>query len=408
MTPSRSSDRDRSFRFEYEPSTIRFGAGCVDDLAAELEAQGLERALVVCGSTVGETPAVIDPVKSGLEDRLAGVFAETTPEKRFETALEGRDRLEDVDADALVSLGGGSSLDVAKVISVLAATNRGPAAAGREFAESGTLSVPDEGLVPIVAVPTTLAGADLSMVAGVTASPDSGLVDEEIGGGLSGPGLMPAAAVYDPELVATTPESVIAGSAMNGFDKGIETLYASNATPVTDATARHGLAKLTDGLGAFEDGDRDTATFETILEGIVLVQYGISRPGETTASIIHAFGHGLTRTYDVQQGAAHGVVAPSVLEYLFDQDGVDARAGMLANALGVDNAADQEVAVVEAVTEIRDGLDLPSQLREVDGPEPAAFTAVAESILNDPFMANVPPGLDPSIDEIEAVLEAAW
>ncbi|QCS43326.1 iron-containing alcohol dehydrogenase family protein [Natrinema versiforme] len=408
MTPSSSSDRDRSFRFEYEPSTIRFGAGCVDDLAAELEAQGLERALVVCGSTVGETPTVIEPVKSGLGDRLAGVFDETTPEKRLETALEGRDRLEDVDADALVSLGGGSSLDVAKVISVLAATGRGPAAVGREFAESGTLSVPDDGLVPIVAVPTTLAGADLSIVAGVTASPDSGVVDEEIGGGFSGPGLMPAAAVYDPELVATTPESVLAGSAMNGFDKGIETLYASNATPVTDATARHGLEKLADGLGAFGDGRRDTGTFETILEGIVLVQYGISRPGETTASIIHAFGHGLARTDDVQQGVAHGVVAPHVLEYLFDRDGVDARAGMLATALGVDSAADHGAAVVEAVAAIRDGLDLPSQLREVDGPEPAAFTAVAESILNDAFMANAPPGLDPSVDEIEAVLEAAW
>ena len=405
---SHSSDRTAAFRFDYEPATIRLGAGSVDDLEAELEAQGLERALVVCGSTVGQTSTVIEPVKAGLGDRLAGVFAETSSAKRLSTALAGRDRLEAEDADAIVAVGGGSSVDVATVISVLAANEYGPAAAGRELAETGTLPVPDEGLVPIVAVPTTLAGADLSNVAGISADPDEGPVDEAVSGGVSHPDLMPAAAVYDPELVATTPDSILAGSAMNGFDKGIETLYAANATPITDATARHGLEKLEDGLRAFGDGDRDVETFETILEGIVLVQYGISRPGETTLSIVHAFGHGLTRGYDVQQGAAHAVVVPHVLEYLFEQENVDARSGMLANALGVGDAADHGAAVVEAVAEIRDALDLPAQLREVDGPQPEAFTAVAEAILEDRFMANAPPGLEPTVEEIEGVLEAAW
>jgi len=81
---------------------------------------------------------------------------------------------------------------------------------------------------------------------------------------------------------------------------------------------------------------------------------------------------------------------------------------MLADALGVGDAADHEAAVVEAVTEIRDGLGLPSRLRDVDGPRPEAFTAVAEAILNDAFMANAPPGLEPTVDEIEGVLERAW
>ncbi|ELY61284.1 iron-containing alcohol dehydrogenase family protein [Natronolimnohabitans innermongolicus] len=418
MTETHPSGRDPSFRFDYHPATIRFGTGSVDDLAAELETRGLESALVVCGSTVGSTPTVIEPVKAGLGDRLAGVFDETTPNKRLSTALEARDRLHATDADAIVALGGGSSLDVATAASVLAASDLGSAAAGREFEETGTLPVPgggeDEGkdddgeLVPIVTIPTTLAGAELSHVAGLTAHPNCCPVDEAVSGGISDPALTPAAAVYDPELVATTPDSILAGSAMNGFDKGIETLYAANATPITDATARHGLEKLEDGLRAFGDGDRGVETLETILEGIVLVQYGITRPGETTLSIVHAFGHALTRTDDVQQGAAHAVVVPHVLEYLFDEPAVDARSGMLANALGVDDAADHDAAVIDAVTEIRDGLGLPSKLRNVDGPQPEAFEAVAEAVLADAFMANAPPGLDPTVEEIEAILEAAW
>ncbi|NGM67594.1 iron-containing alcohol dehydrogenase [Natronolimnobius sp. AArcel1] len=396
------------FRFAYDPATIRVGTTCVADLADELERQNSERALVVCGSTVGNTPAVIDPVREGLGDRLAGVFDETTPEKRLGTAFDGLDRLESGDADALVSLGGGSSLDVAKVISVLAASDRSHEDVAAEFAETGTISVPDENHISIIAIPTTLAGADLSQGAGVTAAPDSSPVDAEQGGGISDPGLMPDAVFYDPELVSTTPDGVLAGSAMNGFDKGLETLYAANRTPITDATARHGLENFADGLRAFGDGTRNLETFEALLEGVLLVQYGISRPGGTTLSIIHAFGHALTRTDDVQQGEAHAIVAPHVLEYLFEQDGVDARVGLLANALGVDNAVDQGAAVVEAVTTIRDGLELPSQLRAVDGPQPAEFTAVAEDVLADRFMENAPPGLEPTVAEIEDVLEAAW
>ncbi|ELY43743.1 iron-containing alcohol dehydrogenase family protein [Natronorubrum sulfidifaciens] len=408
MTATHTNARDAAFRFEYEPATIRFGAGSVGDLEAELERRGLERALVVCGSTVGSTPDVIDPVTDGLGDRLAGVFAETTPRKRLGTAVNGLERLEDEDADVLVSLGGGSSLDVAKVISVLAVSDREPAAIGDEFAETGTIRVPDEGLVPIIAIPTTLAGADLSQVAGVTATAESGLVDSEVGGGISGSGLMPAAAVYDPELVATTPESILAGSAMNGFDKGLEAIYAANATPVTDATATRGLGKLEVGLRAFGRGERDIETFETVLEGIVLVQYGISRPDETMLSIVHAFGHGLTRTYEVQQGAAHAVVVPHVLAFLFDQEGVDARQDTLADALGVADAADPAQAVVDSVADVRDALALPTRLRDVDGPDPDEFTAVAETILADSFMANAPPGLAASVEDIERILEQAW
>ncbi|MFP8954735.1 iron-containing alcohol dehydrogenase family protein [Natrialbaceae archaeon A-arb3/5] len=410
MTIDRRSDpnRDSTFRFEYQPPTINCGRGCVAALASELERQGLERALVVCGSTVGETPAVMEPVRMGLGDRLAGVFDETTPRKRLSTAIDARDRLDDADANAIVSVGGGSSLDTATVASVLAASDRPAADVADELAETGSITVPDEGLAPILAVPTTLAGAELSMIAGITAAPESGLVDEEIGGSLGGPELMPDATFYDPDIVATTPESVLAGSAMNGFDKGVETIYANNATPITDATASRGLSLLVDGLSAFGRGDRNTATFETILEGNMLVQYGISRPDELTLSIIHAFGHGLTRTYSVQQGSAHGIVAPHVLEYLFDTSGVDARQEVLAAALGVDGAATTSEAVVDAVADVRDALSLPSRLRDVDGPEPDEFPAVAEAILSDSFMDNAPPGLDPSAEEIEAILERAW
>jgi len=398
--------RDDRFRFEYESAVLRFGTRCVEDLADELAEHGLERALVVCGSTVGSTPDVIDPVTDGLGERLAGIFAETTAAKRLETAVSGLESLREHDADVLVSLGGGSSLDIAKVISVLAADDRTPAEVGRELAETGSISVPSGSLTPIVAIPTTLAGADQSIVAGVTASPSSSLVDEPTSGGVSNPRLMPRAVVYDPSLFATTPKSILAASAMNGFNKGIETLYARNATPVTDATALRGLRLLQEGLQQFGERDVNEAMLKSVVEGILLAQYGVSRPDETTLSIIHAFGHGLTRTYDVQQGAAHAIIAPRVLRYLFDT--VEGRRELLAEALHVGDAPDPADAVVKAVENVRDALGLPSRLRDVNGPEMEEFPKVAQAILDDPFIANAPSGLDPTREELVDVLRKSY
>jgi alcohol dehydrogenase len=407
------------FRFAYDAPAVRCGQDVAADLDAELDNHGFKRALVVCGQTVGSTPAVMDPVREGLGDRLAGVFAETTPAKRLSTAADGLAALDEHDADVVVAVGGGSSLDTGKVIGVLAARIAAAiddgtsvdreavlAEVGCEFAETGTIAVPEEGVVPVVALPTTLAGADISQGAGLTASPAGGLVTEAVGGGVSDPPLMPASVVVDSALLATTPEGVLAASAMNGFDKGIETLYASTATPITDATAIRGLSLFQDGLLAFGDGDRDARVFDALARGIVLVQYGISRPDETTLSLVHAFGHGLTRTGDLQQGAAHAIVAPHALEFLFEQ--VDGRRDLLAEALGVGGADDPAAAVVEAVTEVRDALGLPRRLRDVDGPDREAFAEVVDIVLEDAFMANVPEGLDVTADDIEGILDAAW
>ncbi|MFU1780834.1 iron-containing alcohol dehydrogenase family protein [Haloarcula japonica] len=401
-----TGDLDAPFRFEYDPATLRYASDAARSLSAELDEQGYDRALVVCGATVGETPAVIDPVREGLSDRLAGVFAETTPAKRLGTAYDGLERFRESDADCLVAVGGGSSLDLAKIISVLAATDDDPTVVGEGFVDSGTIAVPEAGLPPIVAVPTTLAGADLSIVAGVTAAPDTCPVTEPVSGGVGDPKLMPEAVCYDPELIATTPQSILAASAMNGFDKGIETIYAANSTPITDATASRGLGLLTEGLLAFGTGDDDPWVYQSLTQGAMLVQYGISRADGTTLSLIHALGHGLTRTYEVQQGAAHAVIAPHALSYLFEQ--VDGRQSLLADALGVGDASDPDAAVVDRVSEVVATLGLPTHLRDVAGPDREEFPEVADAVLEDAFMANTPLGLEPTREDIVGVLESAW
>ncbi|PSP49983.1 alcohol dehydrogenase, partial [Halobacteriales archaeon QH_7_69_31] len=128
------------FRFDYAPGTIRYGEGCVDALAEELAAVGADDAMVVTGRTVGSTAAVMEPVRAGLGDRLAAEFAETTPAKRFETAGAGAERFADSGADALVAVGGGSSLDVARIIAALSAAADPPDVVHDTFEETGAVA----------------------------------------------------------------------------------------------------------------------------------------------------------------------------------------------------------------------------------------------------------------------------
>lgn len=390
-------DPETAFRFDYRPATIRYGDGAARELGDELDALDVTDALVVAGETTGTAPDVIDPVREGVGERLAGVFAETTPEKRLETALAGAARYDELGADGVVALGGGSSLDVAKAVRALVASGDRDAAV-EAFAGTGGLPVPDD-LPPLVAVPTTLAGADLSVGGGLTATPENGRVEEPVGGGVSAPNQMPSAAVYDPALVATTPDGVLCASAMNGFDKGVESLYATTGTPVTDGTAVRGLGLLRDALPTLRGGDPD---YGRAVRGTVLVQYGISRPDASTLALLHAFGHGLTAHSAVQQGAAHAIVAPHALRHLFASG--DVRVGPLAAAFGVESAE----GVVDAVAGVRDALGLPTRLRDVDDLSADDLPTVAATTAGDRLVENVPTGVDVSAEALESVLTDAW
>lgn len=393
-------------RFEYDPPVLYFGPGVVAELERAVADAGGEHALLVCGRTVGSTPAVIDPIVRGLGERYAGLFAETTPDKRLSTAAKAADRLDEVGADVIVAVGGGSSLDVATSAAALVGGDLTLESAAERLSSEGTFPVRGEP-IPLVVIPTTLAGADLSFGAGITADPSTDPVEEPVRGGIADPRLMPAAAIYDAELVATTPPSILRGSAMNGYDKGIETIYSPVVTPVTDAAAMYGLELLTRWLPAIGDEPIDVAPLSSILEGLALVQYGIARPDTPKLSLIHAFGHGLTATAAVQQGVAHGIMVPHVLRFVFDR--CEGRRALLARAVGVANGeTDPADGIVEAVADVRDALGLPRQLRAIDDLERDDLERVARRTAADSLMANQPAGLEATEADLLALLETAW
>ncbi|WP_224271091.1 iron-containing alcohol dehydrogenase family protein [Haloprofundus salinisoli] len=390
-----------SFEFEYRGGDVVYGRGRVAELGDRLRSRGFERALLVCGSNVGANDALMEPVRRGLGDALADVFDKTTSAKSVETAYDAVEAMREADADVIVGLGGGSSLNVARQLSALAADGRSLAAL-RDEAESGSVETPaPEGpLTPVAVVPTTLTGADLSAGGSLVVLPRSASpTGQPVVASWSVP---PTLVLEDPNLFETTPLGPLAGSAMNGFNKGLETVYARRGSPVTDATATHGLRHLASGLPEL-DGDDPTAVDRAVV-GMVLVQY------ESRINVVHAFGQALSRRYPVQQGVAHAVMVPHVLAFLFDR--VDGRRRLLAEGLGlsVEGRSDAEVAadVVDAVTEVRDALGVATRLRELDGVHRNDLRAIAEYVAVNGVLDEAPSDLDVDVDAAEAVLNAAW
>ncbi|WP_435078355.1 iron-containing alcohol dehydrogenase family protein [Halococcus sp. AFM35] len=392
-------DSIEPFEYDNAAGRIAFGRGTTADLDAMVADAGAERALVVCGSNVGANRTLMDPIEAGLGDRLAGIFDETTPAKSARSAVDGVEAMDGTNADALVAVGGGSSIDLARAMRAIRADGRSYEELRAHAADTDALPVPDEDLAPLIAVPTTFAGADLSTGGSVTFDEE----DEDLLAGFGDAALVPDALAYDPTLFETTPAGALFGSAMNGFDKGLELPYSRHANPLTDAPALRGLTLLGESLPRLPADE--PAVMERAVAGIVLVQYGRATGGPGLLSVIHAFGHGL-RAQGIQQGIAHAVMAPLVLELLFSE--VDGRRDALAAALDVDGASDTAAAVVDAVREVRDGMELPARLREVEDIEREALPAVAEAVHGDRFIDNGPEGFDPTVEEIEETLETAW
>lgn len=389
------------FTFDYFGTDIVYGRGRVDALGEQCVQHGFDRALIVCGTNVGANDDLMDPIRDALGDRLAGVFAETTPQKLVETVYDGIDAMSECDADVVIGVGGGSSLNVARQMTVFAADGRS-ISEFREQAHEAAVDPPDPDTppLPVLVVPTTFAGADLSGVGSVELLPAE---DSPTGQPIRTMGSnMPVATIHDPELFETTPMNALAGSAMNGFNKGIETIYAQPASPITDATAVHGLRLLSDAYPRLPDGDPDA--MDRAVAGNILTQF------KRNTAIIHAFGHAFARRYDLQQGVAHAVVAPHVLAYLFEH--VDARRELLVEGLGVDAATQSNdrlaASIVERVDAIRESLDLPARLRDLDPVDAEDLRALAEFTLEDSPMQRAPAGLEPTVDELKAVLESAW
>lgn len=259
------------------PGRIRFGAGARAHVAEEVGLLGGRRVLLV--SRRGSLEAVASGFRDALGDRCAAWFDEVAAHVPGELAASAVAMAREVRADTLLCVGGGSAIGTAKMVAL-------------------------ELDLPIVAVPTTYAGSEMTPIWGRTSDRR-----KRTGRDLR---VLPRTVVYDPELTTALPPQVGGPSGMNALAHAIEALYAPNTTPVVQVLAREAIRALTDGLPRVVADGSDLDARATTLYGAYLAGGALAVAG---TSIHHKIAHILGGTWNLPHAPLHAVLLPHTVAF---------------------------------------------------------------------------------------------
>lgn len=342
--------------FTYDGPAVRvvFGLGARGQLADELDRLGLAQVvLIATGSARREADALATQLDYRLTWRVDGVRRHV-PEELVERVAADVAR---VGADGVVTLGGGSATGL-----------------GKALARSG---------LPLVAVPTTYAGSEMTPIWGTTT------------GGRKVTGrddrVLPRTAIYDPQLTYALPPLVTAASGMNALAHSLEALWAPGANPLSGPLALEATRALVESIPACvaEPGNarpRSRALVAACQAGLALATAG--------AGLHHRLCHVLGGRYDLPHAETHAALLPHVVA--FNEPALGALAARMAVAVGAGRAS-------TGLHDLSVRLGLVTSLAELGMPESGIADVAAE-------VAADPPANPRPVDEpgLRALLGAAW
>lgn len=367
---------------------VRFGRGAIGHLADELEALGIRNPLIVTDRGLTDN-GMIDTliIHGGLAGKPA-IF-DTTPTNPTEIAVEeALSVYRAQECDGVVAIGGGSSIDLAKGVALLA-THAAPL---RQYAaiEGGVERITDK-VLPLVAIPTTAGtGSEVGRAALITLRDQRKL-------GFVSPHLIPTLALCDPDLTRSLLPGLTAATGMDAIAHCVETFLSPRDNPPAEAIALDGLARATRHLRSVvadgEDMESRSEMMMAALEGALAFQKGLGA--------VHSLSHALGGLQDLKlhHGTLNALLLPAVLR--FNAPTCDAKYQRLRTVLELPDKAD----LAEYFTELTRALDLPTHLGEL-GVDPSMFPQLAQWALEDHSTATNSRAADRM--DFQRMLEEAW
>lgn len=298
------------FTFDNPGSRVVFGAGSAASVGDEVERLGCQRVLVV------STPGRLEAFPALPANLVTGTFVEAVQHVPVDVAQRARDAARESRGDCVVAIGGGSSIGVAKAIA---------------------LEIP----LPIIAVPTTYGGSEMTSIWGITRDGQ-----KETG---RDPSVRPAVSIYDPDLTLDMPRAMTVSSGLNALAHCVEAVYAPDGNTLTSGAAMHGLLLLTDALPRLSRSLRDPIARATALEGSWLAGFAL---GTVSMGIQHKLAHTLGGSFGLPHAETHAVLLPYTAAY-----NRDATSG-IAEMLDADDAP-------TALLELSESIGAPLSLREI-------------------------------------------
>lgn len=365
--------------------TSYHGKGAIAAISAEIKDRDFKKVLVVSDPDLikfGVTKKVTDILdNSHIEYNL---FSDIKPNPTIENVQAGVQAFKNSNADCLIAIGGGSSIDTAKAVGVIIANP--------EFADVRSLEgvAPTKNKsVPIIAVPTTAGTAAEVTINYVITDTEKNrkMVCVDVHD-------IPVIAVVDPDMMSTMPKGLTAATGMDALTHAIEGYITKGAWELSDMFHLKAIEIISKTLrGAVENTPEGR-------EGMALGQYiagmGFSNVG---LGIVHSMAHPLGALYDTPHGVANAIILPTVMQYNAPATGEKYK--YIAKAMGVEGTENMTVeeyrkAAVDAVKKLSTDVGIPSDLKEIVKTEDIPF--LAQSAYDDACRPGNP--RDTSVEEI--------
>jgi alcohol dehydrogenase class IV len=266
-----------SFVYDGLPGRVVFGVGSIDRVEGEVTRLGIERVMVI---TDAEAKAIAEGVMEALGSRLASVITGVRQHVPEDLAAAAREQAAASVADGIVTIGGGSATGLAKAVAV------------------GV-----DGGLPILAVPTTYAGSEMTPIYGITGR------HKQTGRDLRA---LPRTVVYDPALTVGLPPEVTGPSGLNAVAHCVEALYGPGANPITGLLAEEGVRVLGRSLPVAVERPDDLDARTGALYGACLAGTALAVAG---TALHHKLCHVLGGTYGLVHGEVNAVVLPHAVAY---------------------------------------------------------------------------------------------
>ena len=370
----------KDFNFKI-PQNIEFGAGSLKKLPEILKADESEHVLLVSDrglESIGVVKKVQDIIEAG--NITCTLFLDVIPNPTVDTVNQAAALYRECGAESIVALGGGSSIDVAKAVGVLA--NYG----GKITDYEGLYKVPGP-IVPVTAIPTT-AGTGSEVTASAVITDESrnyklSVISYEI---------LPKYAVLDPELIMTAPASIAASCGVDALIHAIEAYLSDFATPFTDAMAEKAMELIGGNIRRFVANRTNVEAASAMMLGsnFAGIAFAWAKLGN-----VHAMSHPVSAYFHVAHGVANAVLLPAVMEYNGLAD--DGRYEKIYRYISrkKEPAADFEPQMlIDEIRELNADLGIPASLSEI-GVTEDKIEAMAEdamksaNVLANPRQTNI-------------------
>jgi len=373
---------------------ILFGLGAVEKVGPEAQLLKAKKVLIITDPGIIQSGLLENIEKSLQSVGLPFViFDGVEPDPRIEVVEKSVEKAKKEGINLIIGFGGGSSLDIAKVTSILM-TNP-----GKIDGFFGIDLVPNPG-VPVILVPTTAGtGSEVTPIAILSDT------KEKLKKGIVSATLFPEVAIVDPKLTVGLPPPVTAFTGMDALTHAIESFYSINATDLSDLLAFRAMELLSKNIRmAYAHGENLVARSK-MMEGSLLAGIAFANAG---VGAVHAFAYPLGGEFHLAHGLTNTLMLPYVMRY--NIMGCPSKFAQMAKAFGekvegISELVGAEIAV-RFVERLSDDLRVPRRLRDVKIPE-SAIPGLAEGAMKvTRLLANNPRKI--TLEDAVAIYKSAY